>query len=314
MTTVVLGAGAMGSLVAGSLAAAGFPVILLGRPSAHLATIATDDLQIESPDGSSRGVLLQVTTDPRIVQQASTLLVLVKAWATTAAVAPIARFLPTSTLVVTLQNGLGNRERIAAAAPDHPEIAFVAGVTSQSALHNTPGIVRHTGRGPTLLGMPNGAADPRLTALATQLSASGLEASIVADVDRAIWQKVAVNAAINGLTALGNVANGMIVSDPELNRAARAIATEVAAVAATQGFSIDEAAETALATAAATAANHSSMLRDFDRGRQTEVDAIYGAVVEWARAAGTDAPLCATLAAIIRAREQSPRAVKGSPR
>jgi len=314
VTTVVLGAGAMGSLVAGRLAAAGVPVVLLGRPSPHLERIAERGLRLESVDGAPLWVRLPVATAPTAAREARSLIVLVKTWATDEALAPIVPYLSADALVVTLQNGLGNRDRVAAALPHHPPASIAVGVTTEGALRDESGVVRHTGHGETLLGLPRGAADARVAALAEALTRSGLPASVAAGIEPALWRKAAVNAAINGLTALAGVENGVVAADAGLAAAARSVAAEVAGVAEVLGVPIPNAAEATIAVAAATARNRSSMLRGLERGTRTEVDAIHGAVVERARAAGTDAPLCATLAAIIRARERWTTAEKGHGR
>ena len=305
MTTIVLGAGAMGSLVAGRLAAAGFPVVLLGRLSPHVERIADRGLRIESAYGAAQQVPLRVTADPVAVAAADTLIVLVKTWATGEALTPLAPYLPPAALVLTLQNGLGNRERVAEALPAHPRTAIAAGVTTDAALRGEPGTVHHTGRGETLLERLRNPTRDRVEVLAAMLGQAGFSARSAAEIEPALWRKTAINAAINGLTALAGVENGAIAADGELAASARAIAEEVAGVARASGYDIPDAAAATASVAAATARNRSSMLRDLETGKRTEVDAIHGQVVERARAAGMEAPLCATLAAIIRARERA---------
>lgn len=304
-STAIVGAGAMGSLFAARLAAAHVPVLLFGRPSAHLDRIATEGLRLEEADGSDRMVQVSVATDPAALADAAVLVILTKAWATAAALAPVAPVLSPNALVVTLQNGLDARRRIAKALSAHEPGAIVAGTTTEGALRQDPGRVIHTGRGETILGPPDGQPDPRVDRFAAALAEAGFATRVVADIEPWLWRKAAVNAAINGLTALAEVENGEIARDRGLAHAARLVAREVAAVAAAFGVPIVDPAAATIEVAAATGGNRSSMLADLERGERTEVDAIHGAVVARARAAGIGAPLCATLAAAIRAKQRA---------
>lgn len=303
MTIGVLGAGAMGSLLAGMLAAAGEPVVLLARPSAHAAAIARGGLVIERPGGVEARIPVRVATEPAAVSAATCLIVLVKHWATTEALEPLAPWLGNRTLVVSLQNGLGTREALLASLPGHPVGLVASGVTAQAAMATEAGRVAHTGTGPTVLGFPgNGDPEP-VRALAATMTRAGWDATAAPDIRQATWRKLAVNAAINGIGALAAVPNGWIADRDDLRALAGRIADEVAAVADAEGVEVGDAAEAVIAVSRASAANRSSMLRDIERGQRTEVDAIHGAIAVVAKRHGIDAPLVGALATMIRARE-----------
>lgn len=304
MAVVVLGPGALGSLLAARLATAGEPVRLLGRPTPHVEAIERAGLTLEELDGRTRTVAVETTTNPAAVAAAEAVIVAVKTWATEEAVSPLAPSLREQTLVLTLQNGLGNRERIARVLTAHPPGSIAAGTTTEGALRLDPGRVRHTGGGETVFGLPLGEPDTRIDRLAASFRRSGMATRVVADVEPWLWRKLATNAAINGLTALAGVANGVVAADPALAGAARMVAREVAAVAAARGVATGDVEQAVLAIAAATAGNRSSMLRDLEAHQPTEVEAIHGAVVAAAAAAGVAAPLCRLLAALIAARER----------
>lgn len=309
MTIAVLGAGAMGSLLAGMLAAAGEPVVLLARASANALTIARQGLLIERPGAAAIRVRVPVATDPAAVVAPTFLVVLVKHWATAEALAPLAPWLGERTLVVSLQNGLATREALLAALPRHPPGSIASGITAQAALMSEPGAVVHTGAGPTVLGLP-GESDPEdVMLLAAALTRAGWDTVIAPDIRQATWRKLAVNAAINGIGALAAVPNGWIADRDDLRGLASQVADEVAAVARAEGAEIGDAAEAVITVSRATAANRSSMLRDIERGRRTEVDAIHGAIAALAVRHGVEAPLVTALAAMIRARES--RAIAG---
>jgi 2-dehydropantoate 2-reductase len=133
---------------------------------------------------------------------------------------------------------------------------------------------------------------PGLVQCARLLSASGFETALEPDIDRTVWRKLAVNCAINPLSALVGCANGGLLESPELRGTLVKAAREVGAVASAKGIELEaDAAELALAVAERTAANRSSMLQDVTRGARTEIDALSGAVVREARALGVPVPV-----------------------
>ena len=137
--------------------------------------------------------------------------------------------------------------------------------------------------------------------VAAAFEAAGLDAEVATDVRRRLWEKLAINAAINPVTALARVANGA-VAEPPLRVVAEAAAVEAAGVARAEGASLSDerAREAVVSVARATAQNRSSMHRDVARGRRTEVDAINGYVVERAADLGRSVPVNRTLAALLR--------------
>lgn len=306
----MLGAGAMGSLMAARLALTGADVTLLGRASEHLARIERDGLDFVELDGSHQTIRLTSTAEPAVVADADLVVLLVKSWATAEVIATLRSHLPPAATVLTLQNGLGNATAIRNALGDGPERELMVGVTAQAALREAPGRVLHTGDGPTAIGRPDGAVTSRLTAAAAAFAGAGFATIAVPDIERWVWRKLAVNAAINGPTALAGVPNGAIVRDPELRAAALILAAEVAAVARTRGLRLDHIAGAVEEVARETAANRSSMLQDLDFGERTEVDAIYGVMIAEAERLGVGVPASRVVAALIHARERTARLAK----
>jgi 2-dehydropantoate 2-reductase len=301
----VLGAGAMGSLLAARLSTGGVAAVLLARPSEHVARMLAGGLLLEQRDGLARRLPLPIALDPAAAAHLDAVIVLVKRWATHEAVAPVAPFLRPETLVLSLQNGLGARDDLLAALPDHPPARVAHGITAQAALLVEPGVVRHTGTGPTVLGDPGGDGASPVRRLAEALTGAGWPTTVEPDIEPAIWRKLAVNAAINGISALAVVPNGAIAEQPGLRRLAERVAAEVGTVAWAHGIDTGDAAAATIAVAVATAANRSSMAQDLARGRRTEVEAIHGAVVRAAEERGIEVPLVELLAELIRAREQA---------
>jgi 2-dehydropantoate 2-reductase len=307
----VLGAGAMGSLFAGLLALAGFPVVLIGRPSPHLRAIESSGLTLETPTGHRRSVALQIATSTNGIPPISALIVLVKSWATADAVAAICDAIPRDALILTLQNGLGNREAILTACEPHDPALVISGITSEAALIPAPGVVIHTGHGSTAIGLPRGAGIEFAADLGIALANAGLPARLAPAIEQDIWRKLAINAGINGVTALSGVVNGEVASDAGLLTIALRAGAEVAAVARAQDIDIGEVDTAIIEVARATGRNRSSMLRDLETGRRTEADAIYGAVSRIAAEHRVEVPVCDTLGALVSARERAGMATTG---
>jgi 2-dehydropantoate 2-reductase len=259
--------------------------------------------RVELLDGTVVELGHVLTTEASVVSTVDTVILLVKVGDTAAALAAIQPFIYSGQQILTLQNGLGGAQRIHAALGHVPRI--FSGVTSQAATRPRPDLVLHAGEGPTIVGPFDPHDLPAASALAHALSDAGLPTAAVPEIDRWVWQKVAVNAAINGLTALGGVHNGAIVADPALLDAAEIVGEETAAVARAHGIELGNVRSAIAETARATAANRSSMLQDIDAGRRTEVDAIHGAIVAAGEATGIATPATQVLASLIRLRERS---------
>lgn len=329
MRISIVGSGAMGSLMAGRLALASASsssgsstrsdgidhVLLYGRPSPHLAAIQRDGLRLIEMDGSTRTIPILTSSDPADVRGSDVVLILVKAWATSEAATPLRSYLTRDTIVLTLQNGLGNAASLRSALlHDGVRPHVWLGVTTQAAIRDEPGTIIHTGAGITAIGRRSQEVGTRIRDIAGTLSLSGPRTVAVADIHRWVWRKLAVNAAINPLTALAGVPNAAISADPELRSAAATLAAEVVAVANAINVPIDlnEVLGAVDEVARATGRNRSSMLVDLDAGIRTEIDAINGAIVAESRRLRTRAPANQLMTALIRAQERRAHAPSGT--
>lgn len=313
------------------------PVTLAGDWPAALSAIATGGIQLEEADGrlgrAAVGVLSRAELARRLAEAEATalyageatgldgddrgaigadadprfalVLVLVKS-RQTASVAPLAAAaLAPGGRILSLQNGLGNRELLCASAPEPGRV--LAGVTALGATGLGPDRVRAAGRGETLLGPSQG---PGLSAevIAQVFRAAGMACRVAPDLEVLLWRKLAVSAAINPLTALSGRPNGAILEDPRLRALALEAAREVALAAAAEGLDLGgDPGDWVLAVAERTAANRSSMLQDLDRGAPTEIDAICGQLVARAGRHGLELPLCRWLLAAVRRLEAGGR-------
>ncbi len=284
----ILGTGALACFFGARLTRAA-DVTLIGTWMEGIRAIESGGIVVETPPAEkafpARAVRLGTPLDA-----GDLVLVLVKAWQT----ARVAREVPALTAphghVLTLQNGVGNVEKLGPRA--------LLGVTEQGATLVAPGRVRPCGDGPTHIAGPD--------SVAAVFRSAGLDARAV-DPARGVsfaWGKLAVNAGINALSAILGVPNGELLERREALPLLEAAANEVADVARAKGIALPfpDAAAEARRVARATASNLSSMLRDVLRGAPTEVDAINGAVVCEGARLGVPTPANETLRRMLAAR------------
>jgi 2-dehydropantoate 2-reductase len=287
----IIGTGALASLMAGRLAAQA-DVIMVGSWPEQLDAIEAGGLTLIETDGRSHTLPLIATDEPLLLQPIDVALVLVKSYQTGTAVRRLRTLLNADTLIVTLQNGLGNWETLAQA---YGAWRVVQGVTSMGATMVRPGVVRHAGDGPISLARVG--ANLHFEPFVACLRAAGFTVELVSDVRGLVWGKLAVNAAINPLTAVRHVRNGLLAEQESLKLVMMAAARETAVVAAAQGIQLPypDAAERALQVAQGTAPNQSSMLQDVLRGSQTEIEAICGAIIKAGQQVALPTPINAQL-------------------
>ena len=165
--------------------------------------------------------------------------------------------------------------------------------------------MRHAGSGPTHLGMADG-RNERLAPFVALLNRAGIETHVEPAVDRLIWSKLVVNVGINALTALLGVTNGRLVELEESRALLRELVGEAVRVARAAGVSLTFADPVAAVEEVSrkTGGNRSSMLQDFDRKRQSEIDFINGAIVREAERLGLDVPVNRAVTRLVRAADR----------
>ena len=300
MKIVIVGPGAMGCLFAGLLAEAGQEdVWLFDRHEERAREIAEAGLKIEGIGGARSISGVKATAHPQDIGLADLVLIFVKSYDTVEASHAISPAVGDSATVLTLQNGLTNVEVISRILG---EDKVVAGVTSHGATMLGTGHVRHAGIGETAIGEPKGGITSRVQRIADTLSPAGFQTAISHNIYDSIWGKLIINAAINPLTAITKLKNGALLEYNETRRLLNITAAEAARIAAALRISLpyNDAPSAAEAVCRATSSNVSSMLQDVLCQRQTEIDAINGAIVDEAKKAGLEAPINETLACLVK--------------
>lgn len=281
---LILGTGALATLFAARLAAAGAQITLLGSWAAGLEALNRAGARLILPDGREIQQAVRAVSAPEQARGAKIALVLVKAWQTERAAHQLTTCLAPDGVALTLQNGLGNREILAEKLGAE---RAALGVTTLGATLLGPGLARCGGEGFLAL-----EAHPRLSGIDSLLRAAHFELKILPDAGGLAWGKLVINSAINPLTALLQIPNGELLQRRGAQALMAALARETAQVAQACGAQLPfgDPAQAAAEVAQKTAANRSSMFQDRRRGAPTEIDAICGAVVRAANARGLAAP------------------------
>jgi 2-dehydropantoate 2-reductase len=296
MKVGVVGAGAMGSLFGGLLAEAGAEVWLMDIWEAHVDAVNKKGLEIER-EGKTRTVLLQAAADPGMVELCDLVIVFVKSTHTGDAAQAARSVAGDKGLVLTLQNGMGNADRIAEEVDPRN---VIAGTTSHGATMLGPGRIRHAGVGLTTIGMWLDGENEKAEKVADFFSKAGIETEVAEDVRSIVWGKLLINVGINAITALTGIKNGELLDLEATQALSRAAVEEAAAVAKAQNIAVrEDVVAHVLEVARATGANRSSMGQDVDNRRLTEIGAINGVVVKEAERLGMPAPVNQTLTALV---------------
>lgn len=301
MKILIIGAGAMGSLFGGRLKAQQSDVLLYNRKNPHVEKINRSGLTIVESDNQETTVPLKVVQEVSKTDAYDLVLVLVKAHATKAVLEIVKDSFSPKTLIVTMQNGLGNLEAIAELFPNNP---VVSGTMGSGASVESSGRILHRGWGKNYIGRSEDVdAQEQLLEFIELLNRSGLETELAEDVQTVIWNKLFVNVAYNSLTALTRLRNGDILNTDEGQNLLRGVVTEAVQVAGAEGISVDK--ETVIAKCLKMGredigANKSSMLMDVLHKRKTEIDAINGAVAKLGEQHGIETPYNELITGVIK--------------
>ncbi len=296
MKIAVVGAGAMGSLFGGLLTESGADVWLLDIWADHVKAVNENGLNIKR-EGKFRSVSVKATTDPNRIGISDLVISFVKSTNTSQA-AKTAKFLmDDSSLILTLQNGMGNADTIAEVIES---ARIIAGTTSHGATMLGPGSIRHAGIGPTTIGMWADGGKDKALYIAKFLTEAGIKTEAVDDIQNVIWNKLLVNVGINAITALTGIKNGQLLDLSATQDISRAAVEEAMELARAQGVMIrGGSVGHVFEIAKATSPNRSSMGQDVDNKRFTEIEAINGFVVREASKIGLKVPVNKTLTALI---------------
>lgn len=288
MNIAVIGAGAMGTLFGGRLAQAGNSVTLVDVSPAVIDAVNSNGILLEDEAGEHRIPATAMRGESLTAPQ-DLVILFTKTIYSRAALEGARGCIGSKTVVLTLQNGLGNAELVGEFVN---EDQVLVGVTNYASDVLGPAHVRTQGGGYVRLMSANGKMSKAVTAVNDALLQAGFNSEISPDVSVAIWEKVAFNAALNSTTALCRVPCGGIGAVEQGREIAFEIVRETSRVAQAYGVHAD--AERVIESIKYSFVHHkdhyTSMAQDVQRGRRTEVDFINGQIVKRAEAKGIDVP------------------------
>lgn len=293
MRIAVMGAGAVGSVI-GGLLSDHHDVVLIARKD-HAEAVARDGLRLTGD--ADRTFRPKAVTSVEGLPEQDLVLVTVKSYDTAAAALHAAPLVGGETLVVSVQNGLGNGEVLAEAFGDRA----VVGVPVLGATYLGPGSVRLAGLGGITVGQVRGDVR-RASAVGDVLREAGIPARAVGNIEPAVWMKAIINASINPITALVRKENGAILGSEDLRAISRSACREGALAARANGICLgpEDPFQKVLDVVRTTAANRSSMLQDVERSKRTEIDQINGELVRRGESRGVPMPVNRALWALVR--------------
>ncbi|MBE0617136.1 MAG: 2-dehydropantoate 2-reductase, partial [Proteobacteria bacterium] len=273
MRIAIVGAGVLGSIFGSLLTRCGFGVTLIEVLEERVRLIEREGLWLEMPDGERVHSRLAITADPARVGPQNLVMVCVKGYHTAPAVRGAAPLIGPDTLVLSVQNGLGNLETIASAVGD---ARVIGGITAHSGMPLGMNEVRYVGGlGPLLvIGPYDGVRRPGFERLVATLQGAGLDVHAVGDINGVIWKKLIANVATNCVAALTGLTGGQAVHHEPTVQLIQGLAAELARVARAKGIDFPELHDPggfALKAFSGTRDNKVSMLQDVEAGRPTEI-------------------------------------------
>jgi 2-dehydropantoate 2-reductase len=294
-----MGAGAVGCYFGGMLARDGHQVTLVGRPQ-HVQAVAREGLRMETKTFDEH-VRLDATTEASAAQDADLVLFCVKSTDTENAGRQLQPWLRDDTLVLCLQNGVDNAERLRAVLPRQEVAAAVVYVATEMA---GPGHLKHHGRGELVI-EPSGASER----VAQALAEAGVPTEISPNVRGALWLKLILNCAYNAVSAIAQRPYGENVASEGIWEVMRDVVDECVAVARADGVQLP--ADPHLATrklVETMPTQYSSTAQDLARRKPTEIDYLNGYVVRRGQALGVPTPANRVLWALVKLIEKKPAA------
>lgn len=309
-SVAIVGAGAMGCLFAARLAEQGVRVTLVDVDRDRLATIGSQGITLVDDKGS-RTLAVGAQLAAEVAAPIDLLMLFTKGMHSGAAVRSVAHLAEAKPVALTLQNGIGNAELLADTfGADH----VLMGTAHVPADLSPPVTVETHGFGTLELGGLTEAAQAFAPDCAALLERAGFPTRVAADVNAAVWEKVAFNAALNAVGMICEVPNAGVDNEPG-RRIATRVVDETVAVAAARGIHLNR--DRIVATVDAALREHAhhkaSMLQDREHGRPTEIETINGAVAREGARLGVPTPVCDTLTDLVRIIELAARGGQGRP-
>jgi len=297
MQFLIVGPGAMGCLFGARLKTAGFDVTILDHNRERAEKLSRQGIMVEGVSGEYTAMVPVVAGE--VKDRFDFVLLCVKANRTRAAAESLKGVLRHDTIIVTLQNGIGNLEILESI---FGKDRVLGGVTAEGATVLGWGRIRHAGAGATVIG-PGGVPSDTLV---SALNKAGFKAGAADNVEGLLWGKLIVNAGINALTAVTRLKNGRLPLVNGTSLIMEELVREAEAVAAAKKIKLpyDDPLVRVREVCRNTSGNIASMLQDVLNKKETEIDFINGAIVMEGEMLGIPTPANRTLTYLVKAIEE----------
>lgn len=302
MKVAVMGAGAVGGYFGGLLAKGGGEVTFIARGK-HLDALRSRGLTVKSFKGDF-SLPVKATDDPREVGPVDLILFCVKSYHTESAIRQALPMVGKETVILSLQNGVDNEEKLASIVGKEK---VLAGVTYIGSSIQEPGVLLHEMEGKIAFGELDGGLSERVLTLKAFFDRYGLLAEASQHIQKALWTKLAWNAPFNGINALIGGLVRAIVENTHTRELARRVTEEVIAVANASGVELafEEVWERNLKFSQR-ADIKTSMLQDLEVGRPLEHEALIGIIVKKGAELGIPTPHNFALYALLSSLQPKP--------
>jgi 2-dehydropantoate 2-reductase len=307
MRIAIFGTGGVGGYFGGRLAHAGEDVTFIAR-GAHLRAIVATGLKVDSPTGDFTIYPAKATDDSNQVAEVDLVIVGVKAWQVPEAARTMKPLVSANTTVIPLQNGV---EAVAQLVAELGSGSVIGGLCRIVSFVVEPGHIRHAGFTPSLIiGELDNRRTDRIVSIYELFRRAGLEVTIAADIEVALWTKFLFIASFSGVGAVAKAAAGVLRSDPEWRAQMLAAMKEIYELAHARGIKLPpDSVDNVMATVDGLPEDAtSSMQRDIAAGKPSELDSQNGAVVRMAHESNVEVPTHALIYERLRPLEEKARA------
>lgn len=236
MKIAVIGSGGVGGYFGGRLAASGEDVTFVARGT-HLEAMKKNGLKIFSALGDLHLSKVSVTSEAGTIGKVDLVMIAVKLWATEEAANLAKTLLGPDTVAVSFQNGVVAIDTL---LPILGKAHVMGGVSNIAALIEEPGVIRHNGNMASLFfGELDGKPSPRSQAFHEAVKKAGINTELVADINKAIWEKFVRLVTLSAMTSLMRLPVGPIRGDPHTRALMQQVMEEVVAVGRAKGIKLD---------------------------------------------------------------------------
>jgi len=312
----VVGAGAIGGLLAAKFALAGEDVTVIDQ-GAHLAAIQKNGLKLEWHDGKVQTAKMKAVNKATEAGKQDIVVLAVKAHFLDQVVRDIDSLLGPDTIVLTVQNGLpwwyfqklgGNYDNHRLQSLDPSGVLtkyidpsrIIGCVVYPAAAAIAPGVIHHVEGDRFPIGELDGKETPRVRELHDVFIKAGLKSMVLPDIRSEIWLKAWGNLSFNPISALTHATLVDICQFAETRALAATMMKEAQDIAQKLGVTFRVTIEKRIAGAESVGAHKTSMLQDVEAGRSLETEALIGSILEMAKLTNTPAPAIESVYALVK--------------